>query len=203
MGSIRAPYSLHANTGLVETPLDIKSLDSFEKENAKINMKKEAALETLPAGYKGAFVIHEHKAEKAGLHWDLRLAWPTNPKDTPELEMYEKKRTVPTPEPKGQPDKVVLRSWAIPKAKFPEANGRILAVEVEPHPAAYATFQGTIPEGYGKGDVKIFDKGTFEIISSSPKKYTIKFNGKNIKGKYSLVNTSGKQWLILQKSEEA
>jgi hypothetical protein len=78
LGSIRAPYSLNATTGLADVPLKIEDLATFQKDNARINhpFEKDAELETLPKGYIGSFVIQEHKAEKAGLHWDLRLEWP-------------------------------------------------------------------------------------------------------------------------------
>src|SRR6478752_1940048 len=47
-----------------------------------------------------------------------------------------------------------LASWAVPKGVPAEPGGRALAVHVEDHPLAYATFEGEIPKGqYGAGSV--------------------------------------------------
>ena len=96
------------------------------------------------------FVIHEHHA--LHLHWDLRL----------EMEG-------------------VLKSWAVPKIPPKEENEKRLAIQVEDHPLEYAKFHGIIPEGnYGAGEVKIWDKGTYELIEKTPNKIIIKIHGKKL-----------------------
>lgn len=107
------------------------------------------------------YSIQEHNASH--LHWDLRL---------------EKNK--------------VLKSWAIPKspAELKTKKTKRLAIQTEDHPLAYWNFQGEIKEGYGKGKVKLWDKGYYEIIEWSKKKIEIKIHGKKFKGNYVLVKTN-------------
>jgi len=116
------------------------------------------------------YVIQEHHAKR--LHWDLRF------------EMDE-----------------VLKSWALPKIP-PETEGeKRLAVQVEDHPIEYALFEGEIPEGnYGAGIVKIWDKGTFEILERDEKKLVVDINGNKLQGKYCILHfkLNEKNWLFFK-----
>lgn len=118
------------------------------------------------------FVIQEHHASH--LHWDLRL------------EMNK-----------------VLKSWAVPKKPSKVKGIKRLAIQVEDHPLDYANFKGIIPEGnYGAGKVKIWDKGTFELIDKDSKKIEFKLHGKKLKGNYVLIKTGygdkKKGWLFFK-----
>jgi DNA ligase D-like protein (predicted 3'-phosphoesterase) len=117
------------------------------------------------------FVIHEHHARN--LHWDLRL----------EMEG-------------------VLKSWAVPKEPPTSANIKRLAISVEDHELEYAKFEGGIPEGqYGAGKVKIWDKGTYELLEKTQDKIVIKMNGMKLRGEYVLLKfkkAGEKQWLFFR-----
>jgi len=147
--------------------------------------------ELLQSGYKGRFMIHLHKAEKAGPHWDLRMEFPVESL-ADSLKGYGGKRKPESTEPlkKEYPDKpgTVYRSFVTKKMKFPSGDTKIYLVETEDHPTAYGSFEGTIPEGYGAGDVEIYDKGHYELLDvEGDKKYIVDFKGKKLKGIYALV----------------
>ena len=97
----------------------------------------------------------------------------------------------------------VLKSWAVPKEP-PKVKGvKRLAIHVEDHPLGYAKFEGEIKEGYGKGKVEIWDKGTYELIEKDSKKIEVELHGKKLKGKYVLVKTNygakpEKSWLLIK-----
>lgn len=133
-------------------------------------------------GSEGVFVIHEHKARR--FHWDLRLEVPADESDFDEIDINSysklgidvKKRNT------------VMWSFAVPKAKVPERGEKLLAVETEPHPVEYNSFEGKIPEKmYGAGDVKIYDTGKVRWIDVSPKKVVFQLEGEKIKGKFALL----------------
>jgi bifunctional non-homologous end joining protein LigD len=112
------------------------------------------------------FVVQEHHARS--LHWDFRL------------------------EHDG-----VAASWAVPKG-VPEAKGqRRLAVQVEDHPVPYMGFEGTIGKGrYGAGKVLIWDEGDYDLEKWEDDKIVFELHGKRLNGRYALIRTDGKNWLI-------
>lgn len=126
------------------------------------------------------FVIHQHHARR--LHFDLRL------------EMMNG-------------DTRVLVSWAVPK-NLPIAKGKVhLAVHVEDHPFEYGSFTGTIPAGqYGAGEVRIFDRGDYEVLEQDEGKLSIRLMGERVRGVYHLNRTrheDGKDdWIVLLAKDE-
>ncbi len=84
----------------------------------------------------------------------------------------------------------VLKSWAIPKQPPRTPGIKRLAIQVEDHLKSYANFEGEIKEGYGKGMVKIWDKGTYKLEDKKPDKIVFELKGKKLKGKYVLVRTN-------------
>ena len=117
-----------------------------------------------------AYVIQEHHSKR--LHWDLRF------------EMAD-----------------VLKSWALPKSPPQKEGEKRLAVAVDDHPIEYAMFEGEIPEGnYGAGQVKIWDKGTFEILENEVKKLVVNIKGNKLQGKYCLLHfkPNEKNWLFFK-----
>ena len=121
------------------------------------------------------FVVHEHHASH--LHFDFRL------------EMAG-----------------VLKSWAVPKGPSMNPADKRLAVMVDDHDLEYGEFEGTIPEGeYGAGEVVIWDKGTYTLVSGSidSGKLEFRLKGKKLNGNFVLAKMKGKQkeWLLIKKRD--
>jgi len=101
----------------------------------------------------------------------------------------------------------VLVSWAIPK-NLPLRKGKPhLAVHVEDHPFEYGSFSGTIPAGnYGAGEVRIFDRGTYELLEQAPGKLTFRLVGRRLQGVWHMNRTrrdeDKDEWLVFLSADE-
>lgn len=96
----------------------------------------------------------------------------------------------------------VLKSWALPKIPPRKKGIKRLAIQVPDHDLSYAKFEGIIKEGYGKGKVKIWDSGKYDLIYKGKDKIEFELHGKKLKGKYVLVNAKlsndKKNWLFMK-----
>jgi DNA ligase D-like protein (predicted 3'-phosphoesterase) len=136
---------------------------------------------------KPVYVIQLHKAKR--MHFDFRL------------------------EVDG-----LLVSWAVPKGPSLDPKEKRLAVRTEDHPIEYADFEGNIPEGeYGAGTVIVWDKGTYENISTKDDKkgsmssalqaghIKVSLFGKKLRGGYTLIQTrmrgEDKNWLLVKDND--
>ncbi|HIH32555.1 TPA: 3'-phosphoesterase [Candidatus Woesearchaeota archaeon] len=95
----------------------------------------------------------------------------------------------------------VLKSWAVPKEPPLVAGIKRLAIQVDDHDLSYIGFKGAIEEGYGKGTVKIWDKGNYEIESRKEKKLAFILKGRKMKGRYVLLKFEKAKngWLLFKK----
>ncbi len=96
----------------------------------------------------------------------------------------------------------VLKSWAIPKGPSMNPEEKRLAVQVEDHPFDYKDFEGVIPEGYGAGTVRIWDRGTYTLDSKRKNSLRITLHGKKLKGGFALVRFRDKNWLLIKSKDE-
>lgn len=133
---------------------------------------------TAPVGE--TFVIKQHHA--TALHHDFRLEM-VNEAGTP-----------------------VLVSWAVPKGLPRERGVRHLAIRTPDHDMRDATFTGSIPDDeYGGGEVRIFDRGTYEMTERSHDRITFRLDGERLTGVWHLVSTGTKrdreQWLALMSED--
>lgn len=105
----------------------------------------------------------------------------------------------------------VLKSWAVPKGPSLRAGEKRLAVEVEDHPLAYASFEGDIPEGhYGAGHVDVFDHGAWScdgdpLRAWSGGRMDFRLDGERLRGTWSLIRTAAaarqRHWLLIKRSD--
>ena len=128
------------------------------------------------------YVIHEHVADRAGPHYDLRI-----------------KRL------KGG----LMESWALPKLRFPQTYGeRLLAIRTKPHSRLWLYFEGEIEEGYGKGSVRIVQKGEAIILKWDSKHIVFRIDGPVATGKFALIKFEPKggskktdTWMLIKLKE--
>lgn len=201
-GSIRSPYSLNSETGLVAVPIRPEKLDSFTVEQATpgavlnqlsgaefapgIPMSKR--IYEIPSVTDKdikhlTLAIQEHKAKRAGPHWDLRMVDPAT----------------------GH-----AHSWALPKRKLPKPGERpVLAIQQPTHTARYALTFGekgpqTIGKGYGAGTVEMKHKEPIRVLSSTPSKIKFERNsGTSRAEQYYMFKTRDTSWLLRNLTKEA
>lgn len=104
----------------------------------------------------------------------------------------------------------VLRSWAVPKGPSYDPKVKRLAVEVEDHPVSYASFEGEIEEGYGKGHVDTFDRGVWSTAGDVEAQLlkghlTFELFGERLKGSWHLVRSGKKErqpsWFLIKAND--
>jgi DNA ligase D-like protein (predicted 3'-phosphoesterase) len=119
------------------------------------------------------FTLHEHKALKAGLHYDFRLEWHNG----------------------------AVMSFAM-RYEPPTTSGvKRLAIEQPLHDKESLDFEGVIEEGYGAGELRKIDSGDYDLVKESEKELIITLRGRTLKGTYVMLNTGGKKWLTFKKKE--
>jgi bifunctional non-homologous end joining protein LigD len=109
----------------------------------------------------------------------------------------------------------VLKSWAVPKGPSLDPSKKRLAMQVEDHPVDYATFEGVIPEGYGAGEVIVWDYGTWMPSDGHDPRNDLKkghlefeINGEKLRGRWMLVRTLNgspdkPQWLLMKRQDKS
>ena len=96
----------------------------------------------------------------------------------------------------------VLKSWAIPKGPSMNPKVKRLAIQVEDHPYEYKDFEGVIPEGYGAGEVIIWDRGTYTLDQEKENSFHITLKGEKLKGGFAMVHLRENQWLLIKSDDD-
>jgi bifunctional non-homologous end joining protein LigD len=84
--------------------------------------------------------------------------------------------------------KGVAPSWAVPKGVSEDRGVRRLAVQVDDHSVAYMRHEGR--------NVSIWDEGDYDLEKWEDDKIVFELHGKRLQGRYALIRTDGKNWLI-------
>lgn len=116
--------------------------------------------------------VHDHHAEKRGRHFDLRL---------------------------GDPSTGHAHSWAM-HAEWPKPGEKTWAIAQPTHTMKYMDFEGTIEDGYGKGDVSLHDRGKTEITNSRPGHISFNIYRGSGPEEYSLHRVGDKQWILMNRT---
>jgi DNA ligase D-like protein (predicted 3'-phosphoesterase) len=105
-----------------------------------------------------------------------------------------------------------LKSWAVPKGPSTDPRDKRLAMPVEDHPLGYGDFEGVIGEGYGAGEVIVWDTGPYRNLGERPIEEELRdghasfwLDGKKLRGGWSLRRVAeGKdeRWLLIKKRDE-
>jgi len=108
----------------------------------------------------------------------------------------------------------VLKSWAVPKGPSMNPKDKRLAIEVEDHPLAYASFEGVIPEGeYGAGAVIVWDTGPYRNLTEKDGREiplaealqkghaSFQLEGEKLKGGFALTRT-GRGWILIKMKDD-
>ena len=108
----------------------------------------------------------------------------------------------------------ILKSWAVPKGPSLNPQDKRLATLTDDHSLEYASFEGIIAEGYGKGTVILWDTGSYENITQKDGKkismdqafnnghIKIMVYGQKLQGAYALTRFKEKDWLLVKVNDE-
>lgn len=107
------------------------------------------------------FVIMEHDAKRAGLHFDLRFR---------------------------MPDSVMWASFAVPKGVPTKPGKKVSAFRTKDHTRRDAMLTGIIKDGYGSGRLTIWDLGKCNILKYTNDRIALELFGRKIKGIYHLIS---------------
>lgn len=134
------------------------------------------------------YVLHKHDAKTSGLHYDLRVSIP---------------------------NRDLLASFALPKAKIPQKPGeKVLAVRTNDHGRYWLNIENmTIPKGeYGEGEITTLQRGVCEIEGWSNNHITFRIKGDTkdlLNGRYALIKFRGTKsgdrnnlWILLKTKEQ-
>lgn len=113
------------------------------------------------------FTLHDHAAERAGKHYDLRL---------------------------GDPKTGLTYNWA--GKKWPKPGEGTYVISQPLHDYEYLKFRGEIPEGYGKGTVDIARREPTELVKSTNERVQFNLYKGRVPEQFVLRKVEGTKWVL-------
>jgi hypothetical protein len=87
-----------------------------------------------------------------------------------------------------------LRTWALHHE--PQIGEEIAADELPRHRTDYLEYEGSVSQG--RGTVRQFDRGTFEVLQDSTEQLSVDLNGEVLRGHLQLTrDVSNQRWIAL------
>ena len=83
----------------------------------------------------------------------------------------------------------VLRTWRLPA---PPANGDMIAEQIGDHRLAYLAYEG--PVSGGRGKVKCWDRGTYQVEMAGIDGLKLEVFGSKIRAKLSMTRLNAATW---------
>ena len=102
-----------------------------------------------------------------------------------------------------------FKSWAVPKGPSTDPREKRLAMAVDDHELSWGDFEGVIGEGYGAGQVIVWDRGSYRNLREEPMEEGIRqghisfwLEGEKLQGGWSLRRTGDRRWLLVKRRDE-
>ena len=114
-----------------------------------------------------------HNARRAGPHTDVRIGSPSG-----------------------------LYSFAMPKDLPTEVGQKHLAIPTEKHAWSYKDFEGTIPGGYGAGDVSRIEESPVVILKNTPDKIQWTRGTSQDSPVYTMIKTRNGNYIVTIKQQD-
>jgi bifunctional non-homologous end joining protein LigD len=86
----------------------------------------------------------------------------------------------------------ILQTYRLDKAPQELVRTPANAVKIFDHPLKFLTYEGSVNKG--RGNARIADSGTYEIVHQVDDLIELNINGKILKGNFTLSHIEGDNW---------
>ena len=87
-----------------------------------------------------------------------------------------------------------LQTYRLDKAPAELLHRPANAVKIFDHPLKFLTYEGPVNDG--RGNVRIVEAGTFQILHQDQNRFDLALTGRLLKGKFTLTHIKNDNWLL-------